>query len=193
MGLFGGGNSTSSNTSNAYDQRQIITNTTDNYDLSNRSTNAYDLSNRSKNTTNTSTNTTNISTDQGAVAGALGVASGALAGMLGTASGALTFAGNVVSGDQANQQHAYDYADSLFHSAVDAVNQNDARAMNAYDRAATIQKDAIAQSGAANQAMFGQLQNAYADAKGTTQSQQQIIMAVIAVAGIALLVAMHKG
>jgi hypothetical protein len=179
MGLFGGGNSTSSNTSNAYDQRQIITNTTDN----------YDLSNRSKNTTNT----TNISTDGGAVAGALGVASSALAGMLGTAAGTLNFAGAVVSGDQANQVHAYDYADSLFHSALDAVNQNDARALNAYDRAATIQKDAMAQSGAANQAAFGQLQNAYADAKGTSQSQQQIIMAVIAVAGIALLVAMHKG
>ena len=95
-----------------------------------------------------------------------------------------------VSGD--NTAHAYDYADNIFHSALDFANKNDSRALNAYDRAAAITSDALVATKQAYQGSTAQLQSAYADAKGTTGAQQQIIMAVLAVAGVFAFASMHR-
>lgn len=152
--------------------------------------------------------------DGGAIAGALGVATQAGQNITAIAGQAIK-----VSGD--NTAHAYDYADNIFHSAVDFANQNDSRALNAYDRAAAITSDALVETKQAYQGAAaiqsdaltstktayagalaatnnaysnatGQLQAAYADAKGTTGAQQKIIMAVLAVAGVFALASMHR-
>lgn len=160
---FGGSKkqSTSTQTSVA-DYSQVNTTSTNINDLSNRSTN-YDAS-------------TTIITDGGAISGMAGVAMDAGKNALDQVKQALGLAGSVVAGANASQVHAYDYADSLFSGALEAVTDSQSRAYNAWDRASMMQE------GAAKQ-----LQTAYADAKGTTQSQQQIMLAVVAVAGVAVL------
>lgn len=72
-----------------------------------------------------------------------------------------------------NTAHAYDYSENIFSAAVDFANQNDTRAYNAFDRAALITHDALTG-----------LKDAYADAKGTTDSQKSIIYAVLGVAAV---------
>jgi hypothetical protein len=171
--IGGSSDSNTQQTSQNYDQRQVVTNTASSYDLSNNSkTNADNTSNLYDASSKT-TITNNL--DGGAIAGALNMGNLAINGALNMAQSALT-AGT----EQA--VHAYDYADNIFAGALDAVNQNDARAFNAFDRASQIQEGAI-----------GQLQSAYADAKGTSASQQKIMLAVLAVAGVFALSAMKKG
>jgi len=125
------------------------------------------------------------------VAGALGFANSALTssltGVADAVKNALGFAQGVASGQQAATIHAYDFADGLFDGALNVVNANAGRAYDAYDRAALIEKDALAMSGAAAKDALAQVQNAYADAKGTTQSQQKIMLGVLAVAAVAVL------
>jgi len=195
------------NSATNYDNRSVLTDSQNTYDLSNRSTsyttdasstawadssnsnNSYDLSNRSVNNAFTSTTDarTTITTDGGAVAGALSFAGGALTGTAAAVKDALGFAQSVASGQQAATIHAYDFADGLFDTSLDAVNKNTGRAYDAFDRAALIQKDALTMTGAASREALAQVQNAYADAKGTTQSQQKIMLGVLAVAAVAVL------
>jgi hypothetical protein len=171
-----------------------VTTTTTNNDLSNRSvSNVWtDSSNRS--VTNYDDHSVTNVLDAGAVAGGLAVANNAvaavagaaaggvkvaadsLAGMLQTALAAVGLASSVSTAEAANTAHAYDYADQIFSGALDAVNRNDARALDAFDRAAKMEEGALVE-----------VQNAYADAKGTTQAQQKIMLAVLAVAGAAVL------
>jgi hypothetical protein len=182
------GGSSKSNTSqqsSVADNRQVITNTS--YDLSDHSTNAYDLSNKSQTNSNNTTslfdassntsnsnnatnsnNTTNLydssskttttnnyTTDQGAVAGGLALAGKAVQ----------TVADNAATG--------YHFADGIFDSALHFASDNDARLVTAFDHAAAVSDSAIKQ-----------LQGAYADAKGTSDSQKQIILGVLAVAAV---------
>lgn len=187
-----------SNNTSAYDlSNRSVTNTStaNAWADSSNSNNSYDLSNRSTTTTNNSSDNSNRSvnntwtttTDGGAVAGALSFAGSSLTGMAGAVKDALGFATSVASGQQAATVHAYDFADGLFDGALSVLNANAGRAYDAYDRAALIEKDALAMSGAASKAALDQVQNAYADAKGTTQSQQKIMLGVLAVAAVAVL------
>jgi hypothetical protein len=150
-------------------------------DNSNRSVTNIDSSNRSVN------NTTNNYLDNGAIAGGLKVATDAVAATAQAVASALGFASKVADQQAADTAHAYDYADSLFHASLDAVNQNDARALAAFDRAAKMENDALAMSQDAAKNALSQVQNAYADAKGTTQAQQKIMLGVLAVAAVAVL------
>lgn len=216
---FGGDDSQSTtNRTDNYDQRQVYTYDTTNYDLSNRSTtntttntttNAdfsdrsttnlwSDSSNRSVNTSNTTTsadfsdrstnNTTinNTSTDGGAVSGALSLATGAVKSVGDQLGAVLGFASQVVDGQNAGQAHAYDYADHIFHGALDAVQASDTRALDAFTRASTIENDALAMTKSGFSSALGLVQNAYADAKGTTEAQQKIMMGVLLVAAVAV-------
>lgn len=136
-----------------------VTQTTENID--NRQVNTTSDSNNSIYDASTKVTTTNnITTDGGSVSSAVMLASKALDI-------------NAMQG-----VHAYDFADNIFSSSLDFINRNDQRALQAFDRAAMIQGDTI-----------NQLQGAYADAKGTTDSQKMIIYGVLAVAGVAVLVA----
>ena len=152
---------------------------TTNADISNRSTNNSgnttnaDFSNRSSNYTSNLTTTNNSMTDLGSIAEALGLASSTV-----QTSGAVTV-------------HAYDYADQIFAGALDFANKNANRELTAFDRAATIQNDALSSVATTSGSTIATLKSAYADAKGTTQSQQQIILAVLAVAGIFALSSMR--
>jgi hypothetical protein len=164
---------TTSTTAN-YDQRQVNTWDTSSYDLSNRST-----------------NNTNITTlDGGAVSGALGLASGVVDSAAKQLDSVIGFAKQVTTSSNATVagtvKSSYDFADNVFHGALDAVQSNDTRAMNAFDRAATIENDALAMSKDSFANAMGMVQNAYADAKGTTQAQQKIMIGVLAVAAIAV-------
>lgn len=173
---FGGDKrqSTATNTSVA-DYSQVNTSTTEINDLSNRTTTgSYNSS------FDTGTRITNI-TDGGAVAGMASVALDAGKNALDQVKSAFGLAGSVVAGANQSQVNAYDYADGLFHASQEAVTAADTRAYNAWDRASKMQEGAAAA-----------IQNAYADATGTTQSQQKIILAVVAVAGVAVLAAAYK-
>jgi hypothetical protein len=177
------------------EQQQNQTSTSNTYNTDNRAittVSSYDLSNHSVNAWSdaSTTITNNTTTDHGAVAGALGFADKAAGGAFDSVKSALGFAASVASGQQAATIHAYDYADTLFDGALDFANKNDNRAYDAFDRAATIQKDALSMSAAAAKEALGQVQNAYADAKGTTQSQQKIMLGVLAVAGLSVFVRM---
>jgi hypothetical protein len=217
-----GGNQSTASTSANYDQRQVNTWNTSNYDLSNRSTNTTnaDFSNRSttNNTTNTttelwsdtsnrSTNTTNAdfsnrsstsnststwtdssnrstnnttinntTTDGGAVAGALALGGAAVQQAGSQLAGVLGFASKVVDGQNASMAQSYDYADHLFNHALDTVHDSESAAMDAFARAAQVQSSTI-----------NQLQGAYADAKGTSDAQQKIIFAGLAVIGLVVI------
>ena len=98
----------------------------------------------------------------------------------------------MIDGTSSNEVHAYDYADNVFHSVIDYANQNDNRALSAFDRAATIESTALDQMAKNSQSVISQLQGAYADAKGTSASQQKIIMGVLALVGV-LVLSMKKG
>jgi hypothetical protein len=167
-------NQTSTEQTNNYDNRQINTTTVSSYDLSNRSTqnttNITDSSDRS-------TNNTSITTlDGGAVSGALGLAGDTLKAGVSQLTNVLGLASQVVTGQNAAQAQGYDFADHLFNHALDSVSGSQEAALNAFDRAAQIQTAAM-----------GQLQGAYADAKGTTAAQQKIMIGVLVLAGVALM------
>lgn len=199
--IGGDKNQKTSSQANNYDQRVVATDSYNTYDLSDKSVdsssnawsdssnsnNSYDLSNRSTDNSRTTTTTNTMTTDHGAVSGALGFAGSSLTGMTEAVKNALGYAQSVASGQQATTLHAYDFAGGLFDTSLEAVNRNGSRAYDAYERAAMIQSDALAMSGAASKAALSQIQNAYADAKGTTQSQQHIMLGVLAVAAVAVL------
>lgn len=188
--MGGSSKSSTSQSSQATDNRQVITNTTSSYDLSNRSQtnsnntsnlfdasknnsdNSYDLSDHSTSNlydSSTKVTTTNYnSLDGGAVSGGLAAARDALDKMFGLS--------------VATTDGAYTYADGLFSTALDFANKNDNRMIDAFEHASAVQNTAI-----------GQLQDAYADAQGTSKAQEKIVLAVLAVAGVGLLVAMKKG
>lgn len=191
--------------------------------------------------------------DGGAIAGALGFAqqvAGALGGVASTSiNGSNDIASQALDASTAQSAHAFDYADNLFSNALDFAQGNDNRALSAYDRAATMQDNALNvvstntnkslvqyanlfdnalstvssntdksqvqyanlfdqalnfagnaeknnmtafdRASTAQSTALDQIQNAYADSKGTTQSQQKIMLAVLAVAGIAVLATIH--
>lgn len=102
---------------------------------------------------------------------------GAVQGMIDTAKAAIAGAGQ-------QTLSAYDHADHMLGGVVDAVNQSGNRDLAAFDRAATLIDHTITGANQANATALQTLQGAYADAKGTTDSQKQIILAVLAVAGL---------
>ena len=185
-----------SNTSQAtttQDNRQVVTNTTSSYDLSNRSTtdsnnSLWEQANSNNTTANANSNNTTTyytTTDSGAVSGALGLAQqvvNQIAGVASTVTGAAT--------QQA--ANAYDYSDGIFHSALDFADTTNSRSLTAYDRAAQIEENALDTVTKQSGAVIDQLQNAYADAKGTSESQQKIILGVLAVAGVFALSSMRR-
>lgn len=113
---------------------------------------------------------------------------GAVQGMVDTASNAVNNATQQVLAfiNGSNQQtlSAYDHADHMLSGVVDAVNASGNRELSAYDRAATLLDHTITGANAANATALSTLQNAYADAKGTSDSQKSIILAVLAIAGV---------
>lgn len=150
--MSSGRNQNTTQQSTNYDQRQVNTD--------------------SFNTNSNSNNTSVVQTDLGAIAAGVDAAKSAIAGILSMGS-------QTIQAATQNQVHAYDYADSLFSGALDAVNDASTREMKAWERAAAVQDVAL-----------NTVKGAYADAKGTTDSQKQIMLGVIAVAGVLALSAM---
>jgi hypothetical protein len=241
MGLFSG-DSTSSNTNNNYDQRQVYTTTSDNHatdlsdnrisnwadsstntsntstawDLSDNSTktttSAYDLSDRSTKTTNTDlsdrstkSTTTNADLSDHSVDNSWSIVTDG--GAIGSMAGVSALA---VSGANAASLGAYAYADHIFDGAMTFANSTVGRASDAFSQAALMSRDTLTQAqsiyqgasqsiNAANMAAMNaqqkatdQIASAYADAKGTTASQKQIVMAVLAVAGLFVFSTMYR-
>lgn len=191
MGLFGGGNSTSTNenTTNNYDQRQVIT-TSD--------------SNNSSAFNDNSTTVTNTSVTD---AGAFGVVQ--------------NIAGQAITSARDQTLAGYNFADHIFDTATIFANAESERAADAFGQAAVMTKDTLVQARDAYQTAnasvvtaYGRAQDAtlnaytaaqkaamtaqaataeaYADAKGTTNSQKQIIIGVLVVAGVMALAMMKK-
>lgn len=100
--------------------------------------------------------------------------------------------GGAIAAMGANVQEAYNYADSIFDHATDAINSAGGRELNAYDRAATLVQDALTGAKAAFSTAQNLTQAAYADAKGTSDSQKQIMLGVLAVAGVMALSMMSR-
>jgi hypothetical protein len=243
MGLFSG-DSTSSNTNNNYDQRQVSTTTTDSHntdlsdnrisnwadsstktsntstswDLSDNSTKttnssaSYDLSDRSTKTTNTDLSdrstkntTTNADLSDHSVDNSWSIVTDG--GAIGSMAGVSALA---VSGANAQALGAYAYADHIFDGAMTFANSTVGMASDAFSQAALMSRDTLTQAqsiyqgasqsiNAANMAAMNaqqkatdQIASAYADAKGTTASQKQIVMGVLAVAGLFVLSTMYR-
>jgi hypothetical protein len=198
--------STSTATSVA-DYSQVNTTTTNINDLSSRTSNSNNTTasfwtdNGQTNSNNTSANFTTVDSstkitntlDGGAISGIAGVAMDAGKNALEQVKQAFGLASTVVAGAGASEVHAYDYADNLFHGALDAVNDSQSRAYNAWDRASMMQENAAGAVASAYAGAAGAMQNAYADAKGTSQANQKLMLAVVAVAGVAVLAAARKG
>lgn len=169
MGLFDSNKTSTNNQTTNNDNRQVITTTSNSYDLSDRSADTTIVNNL----------------DGGAIAGMVSIVGGALDG-----ASKQTLAG-------------YNFADSIFNAATEATNAASARVANAYDRAAMVTSDALltvrdaykdstkttVDALKAAQVMTA---DAYADAKGTTNSQKQIIFGVLAVAGLLALAAFQR-
>ena len=161
--------STTTNEVSNYDNKQYNTTTRDSHD-----SNVYD----------NSVSVMNL-TDGGAIAGMVSIVGGAL--------------------DGASRQTlaAYNYGDSIFNAATESVNAASARVASAYDRAAMVSTDALLtvrdaykestrQTVDAMKTAQVMTADAYADAKGTTNSQKQIIFGVLAVAGLMALAAFQR-
>lgn len=118
-----------------------------------------------------SNNTTYNMLDGGAIAAGVDAAKSAIAGILSMGS-------QTIQAATQNTVHAYDYADGLFHASLEAVNDASTREMKAWERAAAVQDVAL-----------NTVKGAYADAKGTTDSQKQIMLGVLVVAGVMALAA----
>jgi hypothetical protein len=163
-----GGDSTSKTdtTTQNYDNRQVITSTTSNLDLSDKSTNTN------------SNNTTVNNMDGGAIDAMKAVALGSLDYGDSIFDTATLFANNAFSSSLSASQSAFDTAASLQKDALTG-------ARDAYKDASKDTQTAYA-TGLAGAAA------AYADAKGTTNSQKSIIMAVLAVAGLMGLAFLQK-
>lgn len=118
-----------------------------------------------------SNNTTYNMLDGGAIAAGVDAAKSAIAGILSMGS-------QTIKAATENTVHAYDYADGLFSGALEAVQDAGTREMKAWERAAAVQDIAL-----------NTVKGAYADAKGTTDSQKQIMLGVLVVAGVMALAA----
>lgn len=128
-------------------------------------------SNNTVMTWDSSTQVTNI-TDGGAVVAMGDAAKAAINATLSLGTSAL---GNATK----QAQNAYDYSDGLFNASLDFAQDAGSRALQAYDRAAVVSDEAVKT-----------MKAAYADAKGTTDAQKQIMLGVVAVAGVAVLAAL---
>lgn len=162
MPLYVGGDTSSRTdaTVQNYDNRQVNTTTTQQYDLSSH---VFDGSTKITNT----------------------VDGGAIQGMVSTALAA-------INGANTGATSAYDHADHMFSGVIDLANASGGRELTAYDRAATLVHDAMTGAGAAYQGAQQNLQAAYADAKGTSDSQKQIMLGVLALAGVMAFALMGK-
>lgn len=175
MGIFD-----SNKTSNAYettnnDNRQVITNTTSNLDLSDRSVDSS--------IKNTSTNINYL--DGGAVGAMRDVAIGSMEygdSLFDKATMALNSA--LKSSESAWSTAAGIQKDALL-GAKDAFAVAARQTADAYKNSDNNTKTAYATAMESATA-------AYADAKGTTNAQKSIIMGVLAVAGLMALVLMNK-
>lgn len=127
----------------------------------------------SNNTTMSWDSSTNITqfTDGGAIVAMGDAAKAAINATLSLGQSAL---GNATK----QAENAYDYSDGLFSASLDFAQDAGSRALQAYDRAAVVSDEAVKT-----------VKAAYADAKGTTDSQQQIMLGVLAVAGVAVFAA----
>ncbi|MGZ8301215.1 MAG: hypothetical protein ACXW2U_00775 [Telluria sp.] len=175
MGLFDRNSTSTSNLTTNYDQRQVNTTTSSSYDLSNRSVDS---------STTNNTSITNL-TDGGAIAGMV------------------TIVGKALDGAGASTMSAYNFADSIFDSATVFANRAQERAADVFADAASMTRDTLVSARQAYQESTGQVAkayqvaqaataDAYADAKGTTNSQKQIILGVLAVAGLLALAAFSR-
>jgi hypothetical protein len=167
MGLFGGGNSssTSSNTTQNFDDRQVNTTTDSNNVFIDKS----------------------VKTDGGAIIGMAQVAKDSVSAAADQAIAAFGYT-------SANVNSGYQYADHIFDSAIGFANNVNATASNAYARAAQMSSDTLVNAQASYRDATSQVASAYADAKGTTSAQKQIILGVLAVAALFALAAFkHKG
>lgn len=168
--LFFGGDKkqTTQNTSAVTDSRSIVTNTLDGGAIAG----AFDMG---KDAINGSTANTGKALDYGE--SLFATASGAVAK---TADSAITRYADlfdqsmtaVASGAKDSQKN---YAD-LFDKSLGFVENSQKNLTTAYDKAQSAQSAAM-----------GQLQGAYADAKGTSDSQKQVIIGVLVVAGLLVL------
>jgi hypothetical protein len=165
MGFFDDSTSTTTNQTSNYDQRQVNTNTDSNNRFIDNSVNL----------------------DGGAIAGAV------------------TILGKALDGASAQTMAGFNYADHIFDSATAFANNAGAMAGDAFSRASRLSQDALTGarqsyleagnqvSSAYGTALAGTAA-AYADAKGTTAAQKQIILGVLAVAALFALVALkNKG
>lgn len=180
-------------TTTTVDARQV--NTTDINDLSAHNSNntSFWADSSTANSNNTTanfttvdsgtkiTNTTTNLLDGGAISGMAGVAMAAGTNALDQIKAAFGLASSVVDGSNKATAGAYDYADGLFHASLQAIETTNTNAMNAWDKASAIETSAI-----------NQVQNAYADAKGTTQANQKTMLVMGGVAALAI-VMMRKG
>lgn len=193
MGLFDSSSSSTSNLTSNLDQRQVNTTTDSNNVDSSIHTSIMNL------------------LDGGAInmGGAVAVAALGKVGDI---------ASNAIQGASGQTKMGYDYADGLFSSVTKYANGVNNHMADAYSQAANLQNDALVtaqaayrqagssvadayqgaqdairlamrDSSASAQAAQGATQAAYADAKGTTDSQKQIILGVLAVAALFALVA----
>jgi hypothetical protein len=166
------------------DSQSTTTNEVSNYDQKQYNTNSWDSHDANMTDNSISSSITNI-TDGGAIAGMVSIVGSALEG--------------------ANRQTiaSYDYADSIFNAATNSVDKASARVSNAYDRAALVTSDALltvrdaykdttARTVDAFKVAQAATADAYADAKGTTNSQKQIMIGVLVVAGLMALAAMQR-
>ena len=171
LGLKFGSDSTSNTTNDVsnYDQKQYNTSTQDSHDA---------------NMTDNSVSVVSM-LDGGAIAGMVSILGSALDG-----STKQTLAG-------------YTYADGIFNAATESLNAASSRVASAYDRAAMVSSDALLtvrdaykdstkQTVDALKTAQTMTADAYADAKGTTNSQKQIIFGVLAVAGLLALAAFQR-
>lgn len=163
MGLFDTNKTTTSNQTNNYDQRQVITNTTD---------------------SSTSNTTTNI-TDGGAIAGMVTIVGKALDGASQQTLDSYNYADSIFDAATVFANRVSSRASDAYSEAANITRDTLTGARQAYGDAAKATADAykVAQSATAD---------AYADAKGTTNAQKQIILGVLAVAALFALAAFKQ-
>jgi hypothetical protein len=145
---------------------------TQNYDQKQYNTNTFDSNN---------TTTFNTVTDGGAIK-----AIGDVAAL-------------VLNNGVTQVQSGYDYGAHIFDAATEYANSVNNSAVSAFDTAADMTHDALttatkayADASKAQAVAQGATAAAYADAKGTTDSQKQIILGVLAVAGLMALGMMQR-
>lgn len=139
-------------------------------DSTSTQTTVHNNDNRQVNTNTTSFDSHNVQVLDG----------GAIQGIVDTARLAITGANTATA-------QGYDYADHIFDGATAALNQAGLREANAYDAAGRIALDGLHAAQSGYQTALNGLGAAYADAKGTTAAQSNIILAVLAVCGLLVL------